>query len=105
MQKAHNEEYPPRVRGKNGHGLGPPDTFNLTAACITMADTAAPEIKEVLTDYLTKYKPGSREAQNVVGLFRTEKMSDSKKKRLMIARKDEKLERVLLCAVEAAEKK
>ncbi|CAK0874674.1 unnamed protein product, partial [Prorocentrum cordatum] len=96
---------PLRLGAKGGHGLGPPDAFKLAAACVTMAGTAAPETKEVLTDYLNKYKPGSRGAQHVVGFFRTEKMFDSKKKRLMIAMKDEKLERVLLCAVEAAEKK
>eukprot|EP00959_Pyramimonas_sp_CCMP1952_P194048 4057900-Pyramimonas_sp.AAC.1 len=65
MQKAHNEECLPRVRDRSRHGLGPPDTFNLTAACSTLVETASAEVKGELTEHLAKFKPGSREAQHM----------------------------------------
>lgn len=105
MAKSHAEEYLPRVKSRAGHGLGPPDTFQLTAAVLTMLESCEEQFKAPLQAYLEKFKPGSRPAQHMVGLFRTEKMYDSKKKRLIIAIKEEKFEQILVTALEAAEKK
>ncbi|CAK0831603.1 unnamed protein product [Prorocentrum cordatum] len=105
MAKAHAEEYLPRVKGKAGHGLGAPDSFLLTAAIITMLESCEEGFKAPLKEYLDKFKPGSKEAQHIVGLFRTEKMYDSKKKRLIIGMKDEKFEKILVSAIESVEKR
>ena len=70
-----------------------------------MMDTVPDNLKGDLNEYLAKYKPGSSEAQHLVGLFRLEKMFDSKKKRLIIAMRDPKWEHSLVSCVEAIEKK
>ena len=62
------------MRGKSGRGLGPPDTFRCTAACLTLVDNAAEAYKADIQEYLSKFKPGSKEEQHMVGLLRLEKM-------------------------------
>eukprot|EP00959_Pyramimonas_sp_CCMP1952_P230481 4818077-Pyramimonas_sp.AAC.1 len=52
LLRAHNEEYLPRVRGKAGHGLGPPDSFLCTAACLTLVETTTAEFKADVQEYL-----------------------------------------------------
>ena len=100
MKKAHDEEYLPRVRGRKGHGLGAPDSFQFSAACMFLMPQGDEEQQKVLRQYMDNFPPGSVGAQKLVRLFRTEKMHDSKLKRLMIAIADRVLEATVVALAE-----
>ena len=94
MNKA-GGEYSERTKGKKGHGLGGPDSFNLASVLVT---TSTLSDKHALASktFLGKYAPGSRPAQKVVALFRTEKMHSSQERRLIVNIRDPELEECMV---------
>ena len=92
MKNAHDQEYLPRVKGQKGHNLGAPDSFQFAAAVLCLASKGSQEQQAILRKYADNHAPGSLSAQLIVKLFRTEKMHDSKCRRLILALADKELE-------------
>ena len=86
--KAARVIYTSKTKGKNGHGLGPPDSFGLaalvfeaSAALQAGASASKAEAVAACDAYLKEFPPGSLAAQAVVSCW-DEKMRDDSTRRL-----------------------
>ena len=100
MQRA-TTAYSASTKGKKGHGLGPPDTFSCAALLMALHTACTEADKKVITDFLAMCPPGSKTAQRVVRVCRTEKMHSAATRRLILKLDNATVEELIVKHLEA----